>query len=201
MMELTKDVQIWNRQLETLKDFDDDAIELEKVNHRTDLRNGSFLHPLKLSKLVAPQANKPKVMDFDLVSWIIEEKYNLLEVWYHMVIELLQSQSSNCLLTMALSVYTFSCYAQLWDLHFILPVPQVFGDLEFHFSHLVVQHVTRTFCPVIHWDSFVVGEMGYVWFNWLIHDSQIWFISQVSWLYFGLSLLGDLRCVRLNQTS
>ncbi|CDP10852.1 unnamed protein product [Coffea canephora] len=54
-----------NGQLETLEDFDDDAIELEKVNHRTDLRNGSLLHPLKLSKLVAPQANKIKVVSGD----------------------------------------------------------------------------------------------------------------------------------------
>ncbi|XP_071921746.1 LOW QUALITY PROTEIN: protein THALLO [Coffea arabica] len=49
-----------NGQLETLEDFDDDAIVLEKVHHRTDLRNGSLLHPLKPCKLVASQANKLK---------------------------------------------------------------------------------------------------------------------------------------------
>ena len=121
MMILTKDVQTWNRQLETLEDFDDDAIGLEKVNHRTDLRNGSLLHPLKPCKLVASQANKLKVMDIDLVSW------------------------SNCLLTMAFTVYSFFCYAWLWDLHFILPVPSVIGDLGFHVSYLVVQHLTGHF--------------------------------------------------------
>ncbi|KAL3506834.1 hypothetical protein ACH5RR_032216 [Cinchona calisaya] len=54
-----------NGQLETLDDFDDDAIELEKVNYGTDIANGKLLHPRKLSKLVTPQANKPKVVSGD----------------------------------------------------------------------------------------------------------------------------------------
>lgn len=60
-----KCLQPVNGQLETLEDFDDDVIELEKFNHRTDLRNGSLLHPLKFSKLVAPQTNKLKVVSGD----------------------------------------------------------------------------------------------------------------------------------------
>jgi U3 small nucleolar RNA-associated protein 3 len=52
----------WNRRLESHEDYDDDAVDDEKGNHRLSNEHTSLLGSKKLSKLVISKQNKPKVL-------------------------------------------------------------------------------------------------------------------------------------------